>query len=240
MCPNQFGFRPSRSTSHAIHIARRLQDISEQQGSNMILTFLDWEKAFDKVQHDRLDCFEQIRSPYSVCDVLKDCYNKASFSVEDEYGQPNLKKKQFAGIRQGCPLSPFLFVLLMRVVEMLSLGRLPARAHSSTILVQRLYYADETILIAASTATANRLVAEVENISAQYCWLLNRNGCCFTFMNGNNVSKFSDGPKLRRVEETTHLGHHITEGMDVKHENFSTKCSRPSDSGLNWRNFGPQ
>ena len=35
-------------------MTRRLQDISEQQGSNMILLFLDWEKAFDRTKHDRL------------------------------------------------------------------------------------------------------------------------------------------------------------------------------------------
>ena len=50
LCETQFGFRPSHSTSQAIFITRRLQDIAEQQGSNMVLTFLDWEKAFDRVQ----------------------------------------------------------------------------------------------------------------------------------------------------------------------------------------------
>ena len=37
-------------------------------------------------------------------------------------------------------------------------------------------------------------------------------------MNGSNVIKFADGQKLNRVEETTHLGHQITQEMDVKHE----------------------
>ena len=50
----QYGFRPSRSTSHALFLTRRMQDIAEQQGSNLIITFLDWKQAFDKVQHDEL------------------------------------------------------------------------------------------------------------------------------------------------------------------------------------------
>ena len=47
LCDTQYGFRPSRSTSHAIYLTRRLQlqDISEQKGTNMIITFLDWEKV---------------------------------------------------------------------------------------------------------------------------------------------------------------------------------------------------
>ena len=49
----QFGFRPCRSTSHALSFfTRRMQDIAEQQGSNLIITFLDWENAFDKVQRE--------------------------------------------------------------------------------------------------------------------------------------------------------------------------------------------
>ena len=30
LCDTQYGFRPSRSTSHAIYFTRRLQDISEK------------------------------------------------------------------------------------------------------------------------------------------------------------------------------------------------------------------
>ena len=33
-----------------------------------------------------------------------------------------------------------------------------------------------------------------------------------------NVIKFPDGQKMERVEETTYLGHQITQQMDVKHE----------------------
>ena len=50
----QYGFRHDRSTSQAIFLARRLLDISEQQGSNLTLILLDWEKAFDKIDHGRL------------------------------------------------------------------------------------------------------------------------------------------------------------------------------------------
>lgn len=77
---------------------------------------------------------------------------------------------------------------------------------------RRIYYANDTILIAANSATENRSLAEVEKMSAQYSLLLNRSRCCFI------VIKFSDGQKLRRVEETTYLGHQISEGMDIKRE----------------------
>ena len=117
LCETQYGFRPSRSTSHAIFLTRRLQDISEQQGSNMILLFLDWEKAFDRIKHDRLwIALQRLGIHEHFIDVLQDGYRKASFFVEDEYGASQTKKQR-AGIRQGCPLSPYLFVLLMSIVD---------------------------------------------------------------------------------------------------------------------------
>ncbi len=49
-----YGFRTGRSTSHAIFIARRLQSFAEITGKNLALVMLDWEKAFDKIEHGRL------------------------------------------------------------------------------------------------------------------------------------------------------------------------------------------
>ena len=94
LCEAQYGFRPSRSTSHAIFLTRRLQDISEQQGSNMILLFLDWEKAFGRIKHDRLwIALQWLGIHEHFIDVLQDGNSKASFFVEDEYGASQTKKQ---------------------------------------------------------------------------------------------------------------------------------------------------
>ena len=74
----------------------------------MILVFLDWEKAFDRVQHDRLWIALNRLGIHKIVDVLQNRYSKAYFLVEDEH-RFSKKKKQNAGIRQGCPLSPYLF-----------------------------------------------------------------------------------------------------------------------------------
>ena len=187
----------------------------------MIITSLDSEKAFDKVQHCRLwIALRRLGIHDAFVEVLKDCYVKASFFVEDEYGT-STAKMQSAGIRQGCPISPYLFVLLMSVVDRdvaLNLDTAYQRRNPNKLPVQRIYYADDTVLISTNTAAANRLLAEVEGVSKQFGIRLNRNKCCYISLNGNNVVKFPDGRKLNRVEKTTYLGHHITQEMDVKHE----------------------
>ena len=222
LCEAQYGFRPSRSTSHAIFLTSRLQDISEQQGSNMILLFLDWEKAFDRIKHDRLwIALQRLGIHEHFIDVLQDGYRKASFFVEDEYGASQTKKQR-AGIRQGCPLSPYLFVLLMSIVDEDVKYRLQNprnfRTPSSSLPIHRVYYADDTILIATSTRAANKHLAEVERVSLQFGLKLNRGKCNPISMNGNNVIKVPDGQRMERVEETTYLGHQITQQMNGKHE----------------------
>ena len=46
--PAQLGFRKGRSTSQPIHIYRRIQEIHEEIGLELITVVLDLEKAFDK------------------------------------------------------------------------------------------------------------------------------------------------------------------------------------------------
>jgi hypothetical protein len=43
----QYGFGPNRSTSHAIFMARRLQDMAERKGGNLTIGLLDWGPTKD-------------------------------------------------------------------------------------------------------------------------------------------------------------------------------------------------
>ena len=50
----QYGFRKARSTAQAIHVVRRIAVFAEIGGSEMNMFLLDWEKAFDRVFHQKL------------------------------------------------------------------------------------------------------------------------------------------------------------------------------------------
>ena len=217
----QYGFRPSRSTSHAIFLTRRAQDIAEQRGTNLVITFLDWEKAFDRIQHDRMAvALKRLGIHQQFIDVLLDCYRCPGFYVEDEYGKSS-NKVQSCGIRQGCPLSPYLFVLVMSVIDHdvgMNITARTKNARYEGVDFDRIYYADDTLLITTNTQASNNLLHEVETVSAQFGLRLNRDKCCYIAMNGNNVIKFADGTRLARVNEATYLGHQITQAMDIRHE----------------------
>ena len=50
----QYGFRKGRSTSNPVACVRRLLDRAEATKNPLCLTFLDWEKAFDRIKQDKL------------------------------------------------------------------------------------------------------------------------------------------------------------------------------------------
>ena len=52
------------------------------------MTLLDWEKAFDKIDHRCLcEVLERIWLDEGLIEALGEGYNKATFYVEDEFGK---------------------------------------------------------------------------------------------------------------------------------------------------------
>ena len=163
----QYGFRPSRSTSHALYLIRRVQDYAEAKGTKLSMAMLDWEKAFDKILHDRLyTSMERLGVEEHVINVIKKCYRDPTFYVRDNYGQSETKK-QTTGIRQGCPLSPYLFVLVMTCVDFDIQAKVSRRVTNNRIPnldFDAVYYADDTILFSTDNAGLNELLKHTENI----------------------------------------------------------------------------
>ena len=99
-----------------------------------------------------------------------------------------------------------------------SLDRRTIRSRQAGIDFDRIYYADDTVLLTTNTYAANRILWAVERISKQFGLLLSRSKCSYIAMNGNDVIKFDDGTKLKRCTECTYVGHHITQSLNVRQE----------------------
>ena len=94
-------------------MARRLQDISEKSRTASTLILLDWEQGFDKVSQQKmlevLLRLQVLDRPYRQ---IKHLYANPEFKVCSGNNESEWKF-QYSGIRQECPLSPYLFVLVM-------------------------------------------------------------------------------------------------------------------------------
>ncbi len=68
----QYGFRKGRSTAHALFVARRILDLAAAGTDHLFMVFLDWETAFDKVDHEMLmTALIRLGVPKKMINVLK-------------------------------------------------------------------------------------------------------------------------------------------------------------------------
>ena len=219
----QYGFRPSKSASHAIYLIRRTQDFAESKAAKLSIALLDWEKAFGKIQHDKLlvalDRFGF--SPHFV-DVIADCYRKPTFFVKDDFGTLTLKEQR-SGIRQGCPLSPFLFTLVMSCVDSDIQSSITGYVINNRIPgldFDMVYYADDTdtVVFSQSNRGLNELLCLIERISQLHGLRLNRDKCVAIPMNNEGSVHVQDGTPLATEYEATYLGNAINREVNIRHE----------------------
>ena len=112
----QYGFRKKRGTADALQYIRRMVGKGEARQNKTLLVLLDWEKAFDKIRHEMLiDALERMNIPGRLVNLIKSMYTNPTFQVSMD-GRTSEWKKQYTGIRQGCPLSPYLFIIVMSVM----------------------------------------------------------------------------------------------------------------------------
>ena len=151
----QYGFRANRSTLQPLFILRRLQDYSLKTGQPMHILLLDWKMAFDMVDHESMCiAIERLGVHRHYVDIIRDLYKDQTFNTLGMQGS-TAQAKPHTGIRQGCPLSPYLFIMVMTVLmfdvdRRLRTHGIPTNTWSVGKPVYDLEYADDTLLIAVT------------------------------------------------------------------------------------------
>ena len=108
--PGMQGFFNIRKSTNVIHHINKLKNKSH------IIISIDAEKAFDKVQHPfMIKTLQTAGIEGTYLNIIKAIYDKptANIILNGE------KLKTFplkSGTRQGCPLSPLLFNILLEVL----------------------------------------------------------------------------------------------------------------------------
>ena len=107
----QAGFRPDRSYINQITTLRIIVEQSTEWNSPLYVNFVDYEKAFDSPDREslwKLLCHYGV--PMKFVNLTRNSYEGLSCRVVHE-GRLTETFEVKTGVRQGCLLSPFLFIL---------------------------------------------------------------------------------------------------------------------------------
>ena len=105
---SQYGFRPRRGCSDALMIIRRMIDAAcESKRECLMLVFLDWAKAFDRIETESLlHALRRFGFPEKLVQIIGAIYAGRKFFIHDHAGNSKFFD-QNAGIAQGCPFITF-------------------------------------------------------------------------------------------------------------------------------------
>ena len=168
--PDQTCGVTGRSCSWNLVVLRDVIDWVRDRGLPLALVSIDQEKAFDRVQHGFLfRVLERMGFGPGFMSWLRMLY-KGVYSCVRINGFLGREVEQAGGVRQGCPLSPLLYVLFMEpFAEMVrrdpgvdGVG-LPG-AGGMVLKIQQ--YADDTTLFVSSARSLGRVRALVDRFSA--------------------------------------------------------------------------
>ena len=111
----QAGFRTGKSCRNAVFILMRELEKCLREGKPMVYNFVDFKKAFDSLDWSVMwQVMEAQGMPNKIVNIIKELYNNATIAVRlNMEGGIAKAFPQKVGIRQGCALSPAIFVLVL-------------------------------------------------------------------------------------------------------------------------------
>ena len=202
----QFGFRANHRTVDAMFVLNALIENAKAKRKNIYSCFVDFKKAFDSVQHHLLwQKLSSIGVSTKLLKLLIDTYAKGRCCVQL---RSNLTEsfKCDVGVRQGCPLSPILFILF--TCDLLHELKHCNGVMLSSCRIPGLMFADDLVLLADNPKDLQSAL----NALSDYCfkWALTVNESkTRTLVFGNRQCSFTwtyNGSMLQQVSSYRYLG----------------------------------
>lgn len=157
--PNQNAFVPNRLITDNIIIGYEcLHKIRLNKGKKqgLVALKLDITKAYDMVEWNFLKCtLEKMRFSLKFVELIMRCITTPSFSVLINGVAKGLIKPQ-RGLRQGCPLPAYLFLICAEVfTNLLTQAESQKQIHgikfSKDLSITHLLFADDSLIFTKAT-----------------------------------------------------------------------------------------
>ena len=204
---SQFGFRPGRGTADALMLVRRMIDVAHNSSDDgIVVLMLDWAKAFDRINPAAMcRALRRFGLPPDMVEMVRSIYEARFFFIWDHTGSSS-ERRQRAGIAQGCPLSPYLFIAVQTIMLHDSIDTLHLQQEPEYVVTRDVLYADDTLLVSRHQtnlqAMLNAIVEEGQRYGLELNWSK-------TFqLQVSTCKKITkpDGGDIKTVRDAVYLG----------------------------------
>ena len=223
----QAGFRSGRSCTDQIFVLRTIVEQSLEWNSALYINFIDFEKAFDSIHHPSLwKILGSYGFPLKIINILKNMYADNQCCVRHE-GQESEWFQVKSGVRQGCIISPLLFLVAIDWVMKKTMEDRPRGLVWE--LSERLEdedFADDLALLAHTQSDIQEKTNRVDRIARSIGLRINHSKSKIMKLNAKaNRETTIGGATLEEVKDFKYLGSYISYNGGIDKE-ISTRIGQ--------------
>lgn len=217
---SQFGFRKGLGTREALFSIQVLIQRCRDVNTDVFMCFVDLEKAFDKVQHDKMvDILKTTSIDDKDLHFIANLYwrQTANLKMDNDFTEDIAIKR---GVRQGCILSPLLFNLYSEAIFKEACLDSPEGIKVNGIVMNNIRYADDTVLMANSIEDLQSVLDRVVHSCEQFGLKLNITKTKFMIVSKRNINTqlWIGQNRVERTEKIVYLGQLLSDDWDHSKE----------------------
>ena len=212
---SQFGFRKGMGTRDAIGCMRMMMERSLEFGNEMYVCFVDFEKAFDRVNWVKMmNILQKAGVDWRDRRVISDLYmrQEVCMKINDEHTQ---WMKIGGGVRQGCLLSPMLFNAYAEAM----MEEVEEDCNGIGVVVggemkRDVRFADDQAMVANTQCNLQKIMNSLNTAATRYGMRINikKTKVMKVSKKGGGVVDIQlDGAKIEQVKKYKYLGVWMTE-----------------------------
>ena len=235
---NQAGFRPGRSCSDQIVTLRIIIEQCLEMRKPCIINFVDYQKAFDSLDRKTLwKILAFYGVPQKIIGIIKCMYDNQSVKVMFK-GKLSNSFMVKTGVRQGCLLSPFLFLLAIDFI-MKHCNNGNGLPWTNNEELDDLDFADDLAIVSDAINKMQDKTIQLKELSERVGLFININKTKTMKINiEDNAAVNLGNDNLEEVENFTYLGSIVSKNGGTEEDiNGRLKKARASFGMLSkiWR-----